>query len=83
MVIINPVVKSRPWRTSGSHVWRGARPNLRARARVIMVRGKGCERSLIFHWPVIQAFIELAKRIIAAAVAWVRKYLVEASIDRG
>lgn len=35
------------------------------------------------HCPLIQAFIELAKRIMAAAVACVRKYFVVASTERG
>lgn len=35
------------------------------------------------HCPVIQALVEAAKRIVAAAVAWVRKYLVVASTARG
>ena len=30
---IKPVVKSSPWRTSGSQAWRGASPTFRARAR--------------------------------------------------
>jgi len=37
----------------------------------------------MFHSPVIHALVVLAKRIIAAAVAWVRKYLVVASTARG
>lgn len=35
------------------------------------------------HSPVAQALVVLAKRIRAAAVAWVRKYLVVASTARG
>lgn len=35
------------------------------------------------HWPVIQAFVVLAKSSMAAPVAWVRKYLVVASTARG
>lgn len=62
---------------------RGARPIFSARATVMRVRGMGWESSLIAHCPVNHAFVELANRIIAAAVAWVRKYLVEASTDRG
>ena len=38
---ISPVVRSRPWRTSGSQAWRGARPTFNARARVIIVIGNG------------------------------------------
>lgn len=42
---IRPVVKSSPWRTSGNQAWTGARPSLRANARVIIVRGKGWDNS--------------------------------------
>lgn len=35
------------------------------------------------HCPVNQALVRLANRSIAAAVAWVRKYLVVASTARG
>lgn len=35
------------------------------------------------HWPVNQALVVLANKSIAAAVAWVRKYLVVASTARG
>lgn len=45
--------------------------------------GTGCESWRIFHSPVNQAFVVLANRIKAAAVAWVRKYLVVASTARG
>lgn len=37
----------------------------------------------MLHSPVIQAFVVLANRIIAAAVAWVKKYFVVASTARG
>ena len=47
------------------------------------VAGRGCDSWRIFHSPVIQAFVVLANRIKAAAVAWVRKYLVVASTARG
>ena len=83
MDIISPVVKVSPWRTSGSQKCMGARPNLIARATVIVEAGRGCESSRIFHSPVIQALVVLAKRIMAAAVAWVRKYFVVASTPRG
>ena len=45
--------------------------------------GRGCESWRMFHSPVIQALVVLANRIKAAAVAWVRKYLVAASTARG
>lgn len=35
------------------------------------------------HWPVSHAFVVLANSSMAAAVAWVRKYLVVASTARG
>lgn len=35
------------------------------------------------HCPVNQAFVVLANNSMAAAVAWVRKYLVVASTARG
>lgn len=35
------------------------------------------------HCPEIQAFVTLAKRSMAAAAAWARKYLVVASTARG
>lgn len=38
---MSPVVRSSPWRTSGSHEWRGASPTFNARAIVIMVIGRG------------------------------------------
>lgn len=37
----------------------------------------------MLHSPVSQALVVLANRSIAAAVAWVRKYLVVASTARG
>ena len=37
----------------------------------------------MFHSPVIQALVVLANKIMAAAVACVRKYLVVASTARG
>lgn len=37
----------------------------------------------MLHCPVIQALVMLANKIRAAAVAWVKKYLVVASTARG
>jgi len=47
------------------------------------VAGRGCDSWRMFHSPVIQALVVLANRTRAAAVAWVRKYLVVASTARG
>lgn len=80
---MRPVVRSNPCRTSGSQAWRGAKPSLRARARVIRVIGRGWVICWISHWPVNQALVVLANRSIAAAVAWVKKYFVVASTARG
>lgn len=67
--MISPVVRVKPWSTSGSQKCMGANPNLIASAMVIVEAGRGCVSSRIFHSPVIQALVVLAKRIIAAAVA--------------
>lgn len=80
---IKPVVRSSPCRTSGSQKCIGASPIFRAKAVVNIVLAMGLVRSLMLHSPVIQAFVVLANRIIAAAVAWVRKYFVVASTARG
>jgi len=77
------VVRSRPWRTSGSQAWTGASPILRARAKVIKVVGRGWDICVMSHCPVSQALEVLANSSIAAAVAWVRKYFVVASTARG
>lgn len=48
-----------------------------------MVVARGWDSWWISHSPTSQALVVLAKRIIAAAVACVKKYLVVASIARG
>lgn len=80
---IKPVIRSSPWRTSGSQKCTGARPSLRARAKVAMEMEAGTVKCSMAHCPVTQALVVLAKRIMAAAVAWVMKYLVVASTARG
>lgn len=37
----------------------------------------------MFHSPISHALVVVANSIVAAAVAWVRKYLVVASTARG
>jgi len=66
---IRPVKRSRPWRTSGSHECIGARPIFRARARRTRVDARGWESWEMFHSPNSQAFVRLAKRMMAAAAA--------------
>lgn len=61
----------------------GARPIFRARAAMTIVMGRGCVICWISHCPVSQALVVLAKRSMAAAVAWARKYFVAASTARG
>lgn len=63
------MVRSRPCRTSGSHMWTGARPILSAKAMVTQAMGRGWDICWISHCPVSQAFVVLANRIMAAAVA--------------
>lgn len=80
---ISPVNRSSPCITSGIQKCMGASPILSARAVMNIVLAMGFDRSLMLHSPVIQAFVVLANKIIAAAVAWVRKYFVVASTARG
>ena len=80
---ISPVVRSSPCRTSGSQKWAGAKPILSARAMLISATAVGSESWAMFHVPVTHAFVVLANRIMAAAVACVRKYFVVASTARG
>lgn len=80
---ISPVSRLSPWRTSGSQKCRGARPIFSARAMEISVAEVGLIISVMFHWPVSQAFVVPANRRRAEAVACVRKYFVVASVARG
>lgn len=80
---ISPVVRSNPCRTSGIQKCIGASPIFSAKAIINIVLAMGFDKSLMFHSPVIQAFVVLANKIIAAAVACVRKYFVVASTARG
>lgn len=80
---IRPVSRSNPCRTSGIQKCTGASPILSAKAATNIVLATGFDRSLMLHSPVAQAFVVLANRIIAAAVAWVKKYFVVASTARG
>lgn len=80
---IRPVKRSNPCRTSGIQKCMGANPILSAKAVMIIVLAMGFDMLLMSHCPVIQAFVVLANRIMAAAVAWVKKYFVVASTARG
>lgn len=69
---MRPVVKSSPWRTSGSQAWTGARPTFKARAIVRKAAGRGWKSNPSCHCVVKQAFSIVAKSSREAAVAWVR-----------
>lgn len=83
MVIINAVLSEDPCSTSGSQKCRGARPSFIERAAVNMVHAGWLVSCMISHVPVDQAFIVLENRTVAEAAAWIRKYLVAASVARG
>lgn len=53
------------------------------RARVIMVEAIGFSILVRVHWPEYSRLIIIANMSSIDAVAWVRKYLVEASMARG
>jgi len=61
----------------------GASPIFSASAVIAIVQAMGLVSWVISHCPETQAFVVLANKIIAAAVAWVKKYLVVASTARG
>ena len=80
---IRPVVRSNPCNTSGIQRCIGASPIFRARAVITRELARGLIIFVISQVPVIQAFVEPANKIMAAAVAWVKKYFVVASTARG
>ena len=69
--------------TSGNQKCSGASPIFNAKAIEISVAEIGLIISVIFHWPVNQAFVVPANRRRAEAVACVIKYFVVASVARG
>lgn len=54
-----------------------------ARARVIIREAVGSSMLVTVHWPECSRLIIMASISSMDAVAWVRKYLVEASMARG
>lgn len=80
---IKPVVSGDPCRTSGNQKWNGAIPSFMAMADVRIRQEVGCVIWVMSHCPMCHALVMLENRIKAEAVAWVRKYLVAASIARG
>lgn len=69
--------------TSGTQKWKGESPNFITKANVIKMDAVGFVMLVMVHWPEYSRFIIIANIRIIEAVAWVMKYLVEASIERG
>lgn len=72
-----------PCVTSGTQKWNGDRPSFMVRARVMMAEAVGLRMFVMVHWPEWRRLIMIASMSSMDAVACVRKYLVEASVDRG
>lgn len=72
-----------PWVTSGIQKWKGDSPNFIAMATVIMFDEIGLGVLNIAHCPVINRLMIIPNMKSMDAVAWVRKYFVDASMARG
>lgn len=80
---IRPDDNGMPCVTSGTQKWKGERPNFMVRERVRIIEAVGLVMLVIVHWPECSRLIIMASNSNIEAVAWVRKYLVAASVDRG
>lgn len=80
---MRPDVNEMPCVTSGTQKWNGVSPSFMARAEVIMMDAVGLKTFVIVHWPECMRLMMIAIMRSIDAVAWVRKYLVEASMVRG
>lgn len=80
---MRPDDRGMPCVTSGTQKWKGDRPSFIVRARVIMVEAVGLKIFVTVHWPEWRRLMMMANMSSMDAVACVRKYLVEASVDRG
>lgn len=80
---ISPDVRGVPWVTSGTHKWNGASPIFIDRAMVSIRDEIGVKGLVRSHCPVFMKFIIALIISIMDAVAWIRKYLDAASVDRG
>lgn len=80
---ISPDESGIPCVTSGTQKWKGASPSFMARAKVIIREAVGFSMLVTVHWPECSRLIIMASISSMDAVAWVRKYLVEASMARG
>lgn len=72
-----------PCVTSGTQKWKGDSPSFILRARVRMISAIGLIMLVVVHWPECSKLITTASMSSIDAVAWVRKYLVAASVERG
>lgn len=72
-----------PCVTSGTQKWNGDRPSFMVRARVMIAEAVGLRMFVTVHWPEWRRLIIIDSISSMDAVACVRKYLVEASVDRG
>lgn len=80
---ISPDESGIPCVTSGTQKWKGDSPSFMARAKVIISEAVGFSILVTVHWPECRRLIIMASISSMDAVAWVRKYLVEASMARG
>lgn len=80
---MRPDDRGMPCVTSGTQKWNGDRPSFMARARVIMAEAIGLRMFVTVHWPEWRRLMMMASMSSMDAVACVRKYLVDASVDRG
>lgn len=80
---ISPDDNGMPCVTSGTQKWNGDNPSFMVRARVMMSEAVGFMMFVTVHWPEYKRFRMMASISSIDAVAWVRKYLVEASMARG
>lgn len=78
-----PVVRGEPCSTSGNQKWNGTSPSFIATAEVRIRQDVGWVSCVISHCPVHHALVILENKTRAEAAAWVRKYLVAASMARG
>lgn len=80
---INPDIRGIPWVTSGTQKWNGDSPNFIVRANVIIIDAVVLFNFIIDQWPEYNRLVIAAIIRSMDAVAWVRKYFVAASVDRG
>lgn len=80
---IMPEVSGIPCVTSGTQKWNGDSPNFMAKDSVISVDAVVFVILMTVHCPEYNRLMMMASMRIIDAVAWVMKYFVDASIDRG